>query len=740
MAFLHDLVKDCIQFEQAFCTAKCPFNLDVRDFIGKIQQGRFNVAYKTYQYTVGFPGIVSALCHQPCREVCPMADNGGAISVRKLEAASISYARTREPDQYNMPTKPQRIAIVGGGISGLACALRLSTKKYNVTLFEKSDRIGGHLHGLMDSETLLEDIALQFKNEDYNLQLNTEIQDIATLPFDAVYVATGKDGNRFGLSLTDEGPYSTDRNGVFMGGSLTGANTMEAIAQGLNVSSAIEGYLKTGQMNHTEPLLHQTQLTYDAIRMIPAPAVAPANGVSFTREEALAEAKRCLRCTCDACVYYSPLMNHFQKFPRKITEDVEISINPSSLDGEATVATRLIAMCNHCGLCKEVCPKDIDVGEFLLQSHHTMREKGKMPWAFHEFYLRDMEFANSSAGLTRMPNGHDTCGYLFFPGCQIGASDPRMVMESYRFLLKTHPDTALMLGCCGAPADWAGNEPIHSEVIDRIRSDWKRLGEPTAILACTMCKQMFQRYLPEIKTEFIYTLLEQDGYTPKGNSNVAASIFDPCAARHEEQLQTHVRSIAQRAGYSLEPLPMERRLAECCSYGGQIGVAHPPYTRQIVERRIGQSENPYIAYCTNCRDIFAKAGKETVHILDIVFGLERRPQPTVSERQHNRLILKKQVLKEFWNEDMDMEKEKIKLSVSPGLKEKLDRDLILETDLMTVISHCESTGSKLFDPEKGTFTGHLQVGNMTFWVEYRATGNNEFELVNSYSHRMKIED
>lgn len=87
-----------------------------------------------------------------------------------------------------------------------------------------------------------------------------------------------------------------------------------------------------------------------------------------------------------------------------------------------------------------------------------------------------------------------------------------------------------------------------------------------------------------------------------------------------------------------------------------------------------------------------------------------------------------------------MEKEKIKLSVSPGLKEKLDRDLILETDLMTVINHCESTGSKLFDPEKGTFTGHLQVGNMTFWVEYRVKGDNEFELVNCYSHRMKIED
>ncbi|MGD0341851.1 MAG: hypothetical protein ABSA76_09120, partial [Bacteroidales bacterium] len=124
MELANGLVAKCLQNEPAFCSAECPFNLDVRDFIGKLQQGRFNSAYKTYQNAVGFPGIVAAMCSEPCRQVCPLKDTGGAISVRLLERAAMDYARNKDPDQYNMPLKDKKIAVIGAGISGLACALR----------------------------------------------------------------------------------------------------------------------------------------------------------------------------------------------------------------------------------------------------------------------------------------------------------------------------------------------------------------------------------------------------------------------------------------------------------------------------------------------------------------------------------------------------------------------------------------------------------------------------------------
>ncbi len=742
MAYTNELVAECLQFEQAFCTAVCPFNLDIRDLIGKLQQGRFNVAYKTYQNVVGFPGIVSALCPEPCKDVCALRDAGGSISIRMLEKATMDHARNTEPDQYNMPIKDKNVAIIGGGVSGLACALRLTTKKYNVTIFEKSDRLGGHLNQLPGSELFMADIEKQFTYEKYQLHLNTEIQNLDDLKFDAIYVATGRDGSDFGLTSVAEGALASSREGVFMGGSLSGADTMHAIAHGLNVSTSIEIFLKTGSMSHPQPE-SGTKLTYDAIRIVESDPVKPHDGNTFTKEEAVAEAKRCLKCTCDACVYYSPLLNYFKKFPRRVTEEVEVTITPSTLDGAGTVATRLISTCNHCGLCKEVCPKDIDTGEFLLRSHRTMREKGAMPWAFHEFYLRDMEFSDNEASLIRKSPLSEKSSYMFFPGCQLGASNPEYVTKSYKFLTENYPETALMLSCCGAPAEWAGDVPLHTRAIDRIRNEWAGFGKPTAILACPTCKQMFQRYLPEIKTIFLYDLMEECNFSLNHHFNKEkASVFDPCASRNEPLLQNTIRKIAARAGFSLEPLPMEGKMAECCSYGGQVAIAHPPYTSQMIQKRVGQNSNPYITYCSNCRDIFVSAGKKSWHILDIIFGIKTdgRKEPTISERRANRLQLKEQMLKEFWKEEMKEEKPGIKLLVSEQLREKLNRNMILESDLAVVIKHCEESLEKMLDTEKGTFTGHMRIGNMTYWVEYRINGPQEYELVNGYCHRMKIEE
>ena len=742
MAYTNELVAECLQNEQAFCTAECPFGLDIRDFIGKLQQGRFNVAYKTYQNAVGFPGIVSSLCPEPCKQVCALKDSGGSISLRMLEKASMDFARNTEPDQFNMPAKEKNIAIIGGGISGLACALRLSAKKYRLSLFEKTDHTGGHLCSLSGSEAFMADIEKQFRYEEYQLHLNTEIRNLDDLTFDAVYIATGAGGEDFGLKHPAGNTFATDRDGVFMGGSVTGADTMHAIAQGLNASAAIETYLKTGSMSHPQPG-KGTKLTYDAIHIIPSQPVMPSSGTSFTKEEAEAEAKRCLRCTCDACVRHSPLMDYFKKFPRRITEEVEVTINPSTLDGNGTVATRLIASCDHCGLCREVCPKNIDTGEFLLASHRAMREKGAMPWAFHEFFLRDMEFSNGEAALVKPAPGYDKSRFMFFPGCQLGASDPRYVTESYRLLLSHQPQTALMLGCCGAPAEWAGDVPLHGTVINKIREQWISLGRPGAILACPTCRQMFRKYLPEIECHFIYEFINENDI--KGinlPAEFTASVFDPCTSREEPALQQTIRRFSETAGFKLEALQLEGRMAECCSYGGHVSIAHPPYAAHSVEKKISRNDLPYITYCSNCRDIFASAGKKTWHILDIILGIdtENRQMPTVSERRDNRLLLKEHIIREFWKEEPEMEKESVILHVAVQLKEKLNKAKILESDLRDVIVHCEESGEKMLDAEKNTFIGHRQIGNTTYWVEYSVKGGNEYELVNGYCHRMKIEE
>lgn len=744
MEKFEDKIKECLQNEPAFCTSVCPFHLDMRDFISKIQRGGFNAAYRTYLNAVGFPGIVSELCGEPCREVCPRGGKDAAVAMRLLEKASIKYARNLDPNSYNLPEKGKSIAVIGAGISGLACALRMASKKYRVTVYEKSGRIGGHLWELLSPEIFLEDIRHQFMYEEYTLCLNTEITSLDMPEHDAVYVATGAEGTDFGLERSESGAFASNRPGIFLGGGLCGSNTMEAIADGLQAVNSIERYLKTGSMN--QPRVDSgTRIRLDAGLIKKIEPVVPSEEGAFTREEAVSEAKRCLKCACDACVRHCDLMRYYSKYPKRIGEEVEITIHPGTLDGNGTVATRLISTCNQCGLCKALCPLEIDTGEFLLQSHRAMREKGAMPWAFHDFWLRDMESANSmEAALCKLPGGYGKSSYVFFAGCQLGASEPSYVMESYRFLLKHRPDTALMLGCCGAPAEWAGDEELHREVIDSLREKWTALGKPAAVFACPTCRQMFQKYLPEIEGVFLYRLLADMGIQPaRDSSHEVVSVFDPCTSRGEPELQQTIRRLAEQAGFTLEPLPYEGKYARCCSWGGQVAAANPAFAGEVVKARITENDNPYIAYCVNCRDIFAAAKKPVYHILDILFGLNGSGHvpPTITERRLNRIRLKNNVLNEFWREEAKMEHKEsgIVLYMTPELRQKLNDELILETDIEAVIGHCESSGRKVRDAGSGHYTGHLQIGNMTCWAEY-SPKDGGFELFNAYSHRMSIEE
>lgn len=738
MTYLTGCIEHCLQNEPAFCTAACPFGLDVKDFIGKVQRGAFQAAYKAYMNTVGFPGIVAALCPEPCKGVCPRGTCGGAVEMRQLERAAIVHARNLEPASYNVPPKRKSVGIVGAGLSGLACALRMTTRGYDVTVFEKTSRIGGHLHDLLPPESFLPEIERQFMFETFELKLDTEIRSLEDLAFEVVYVATGAGGPDFGLVPDPGGAFASTRSGVFLGGSLAGRDTMGALVDGLRVSHALERFLKVGSMNHPAEVI-TTKLKLDPSRIPPVPAVNPAKDQVYTQEEAIAEARRCLLCACDACYRACDLMHYFRKFPKRIAEEIHLSVYPGTLDGNGTLATRLMSTCNQCGLCREVCPEGIDTGDLFLQGHRAMQAKGAMPWAWHHVFLEDLAFANDEASLSR---GTSRSRYLFFPGCQLGASDPRYVTESYRFLRGHWPDTALLLGCCGAPAEWAGDEPRRDEVTAWIRSQWEAHGRPTVVLACPTCRQMFGRHLPELPTITLYELLLEHATIPALPERETVSVFDPCASRHDPDVQQAVRRLAEKAGFDLQPLPRSGPLAQCCSWGGQVAVAHPPYAQFVVKERITAGDHPYLAYCSNCRDSFARAGKPVRHILDAVFGLsgpERTP-PTFTERRLRRLALKRELLAEFWNETLPEETPAMDLTIAPELRRKLSEACLLEADLAAVVEHCEQTGHKIVDPARGSFHGHRMIGPMTHWVEYRPDPGGGFELLNAYAHRMAIEE
>lgn len=737
MRYTEGQIEKCLQDEPPFCRVSCPFHFDVIDFVAKIGRGGWKPAYRAFQNAVGFPAIVAALCPQACQRDCPRNSLGGPIALRELEAAVIARGAVA-PNAYNMPPKGRRIAVIGAGPSGLAATLRLAQKGYTVTLYEKSGRIGGHLYELLPKERFLPEIEHQFQHENYELVPDRNITSLDGIEADAVYIASGRGGSSFDLRDDPGGAFATNRPGVFWGGSLRGRDTMEAIADGLWAVNSIERFLKTGAM--TQP--HQSwssRLQMEPGRVSPQPVTAAVEGI-YSPDEAVREAERCLRCACDACYRACDLMNYFQKFPKRMAEEIEVTVTPGTLDGNGTVATRLIASCNQCGLCKAVCPVDIDMGELFLHSHRAMREKGAMPWAFHDFYLRDMDWANTEAGLCRLPPGHERCRQLFFPGCQLGASDPRYVSQTYRFLLEKWPDTGILLACCSAPAEWAGDQPKRNLALEAIRVAWEGFGRPRLILACPSCNLILQHHLPQIDTVFVYRLLT-DHRPSRPPCPDPLSVFDPCAAREEPELQSVIRRLVRAAGHELAPLPMEGRQAQCCSWGGQVAVAHPPYARHMARQRALAGQLPYVTYCSNCRDILAAAGKPVRHILDLVLNLnaDDRAAPRLGQRRLNRLILKRDLLNAYWQEESTMPEQAVRLIIPERLAQKLSDELILEEEVAQVVDHCERSGQKVWDPDRSTFSGHLPIGQLTVWVEYRIGMDGRPELCNAYAHRMRID-
>lgn len=738
--------ENCRQKEKPFCTDTCPFHVDVLDFQEKIKRKSYNAAYRTFRNAVAFPDIVAALCPEYCAASCPRKDLDQSVQLSLLEKTCVTRATRKDPTDYNVPAKKGKIGIIGAGISGLACALRLCSKKYDVTIFEKAGHLGGQLWNLLPSEIFLEDIERQFKFEEYTLHLNAEINNIEQLEdegFDTLYVATGNNGFDLGALNHENGHcYVTRGTAIFAGGSLIGKDPMYALADGLNMAWAIEIYLKTGKLEYPKEG-KPSQVVVNQDKLEKTEASMPTDNGLFTDEEVVAEASRCIRCQCDACKSYCDLSDFFNKWPLQMRDEIMTTVMSSESMIHKTPAIRLINSCNQDKLFEEVCPECIELTDMIKEARKRLHRQDKMPGVYHQFWLRDMEFANSEfAAVKKTAPGQEQCTYAFFPGCHLGAADPRYVLESYRWLLSKNPQIGLLQRCCSVPADWAGNEELHYKEIESLRKDWELLGKPVMIMACSSCSQHFAEYLPEIKTISLYEVLEQWGsdWELKKQEQVY-SVFDPCSARHIEPIQQAVRKLAEQNGVTLEELPKSDKHG-CCGYGGHVSIANPDFADYVAKKRSALSENPYIAYCINCRDVFKGEGKPVLHILDLIFDINTKDStmPDVTERRKNRVRLKETLLKEIWGEKMETKPKKCELNIiiEPEVKVKMNELRLLEEDVCNVLEFSQISNRRTFNPGKGTYLCYRELGYITCWVEYRLAGD-AFEVVNVYTHRMKIE-
>ena len=131
--------------DRAPCVIACPAGINVQGYVQLISQGKHQEATRLIMQRLPLPGVLGRVCPHPCESQCRRLDVDEAIAIRDLKRFAADHANLKELDPPKIEERPEKVAIVGSGPSGLTVAYYLRLKGYQATIFEALDVLGGML-------------------------------------------------------------------------------------------------------------------------------------------------------------------------------------------------------------------------------------------------------------------------------------------------------------------------------------------------------------------------------------------------------------------------------------------------------------------------------------------------------------------------------------------------------------------------------------------------------------------
>ncbi|MBI5622277.1 MAG: FAD-dependent oxidoreductase [Elusimicrobia bacterium] len=128
------------------CRSACPAEVRAQGYIQLIAKGLFREAYTLLRRDLPLPGACGRVCYHPCEGDCVRAKVEEPVAICALKRFAADWARKQAVPTAALPvTRTEKVAVVGSGPAGLACANELSYRGYGVTVFEAQDKAGGLL-------------------------------------------------------------------------------------------------------------------------------------------------------------------------------------------------------------------------------------------------------------------------------------------------------------------------------------------------------------------------------------------------------------------------------------------------------------------------------------------------------------------------------------------------------------------------------------------------------------------
>ena len=194
----------CMDCGVPYCHSGCPVNNQIPDWNDLVYTGKWKEALNNLHSTNNFPEFTGRICPAPCEAACTLNLYEESVSIKTIECSIID---TGYKNGWIVPVIAEKkiektVAIIGSGPAGMACAQQLARGGYNVTVFEKNEKIGGLLrYGIPDfkmEKHLIDRREDQMSKEGVNFKTGVNVgKDISIdeirNQYDAVVLAGGSE-------------------------------------------------------------------------------------------------------------------------------------------------------------------------------------------------------------------------------------------------------------------------------------------------------------------------------------------------------------------------------------------------------------------------------------------------------------------------------------------------------------------------------------------------------------------
>ena len=354
--------------------------------------------------------------------------------------------------------------------------------------------------------------------------------------------------------------------------------------------------------------------------------------LGYTKEEAEREASRCRQCECKLCMKECIMLNDYTECPKSLFKKY-------LEEGYENLDHMIAYSCNECSQCTLKCPKEFNMkGIFTaLKEDYAEKNNGLVPLEIlkesdctQEKECGDEYCTRVDGSLQKkeVPEKQKT-KYVFVPGCTVSAYSPKGVENIVKHLKEClgHENVGALLQCCGKVTRFIGETEKFEERNKKAIEILDDMGAEVIITVCPSCYKVFKETAKNQKVIAYWDLMKNligIPETARGigtGSDVVFNIHDSCVTRDETSHHESVRWVLDELGYNWTEIERNGKNTRCCGVGGMVCSSNPELYERVYTRRANDfDQHNIVTYCGSCRGTMQAAGKDAVHILDLLFG------------------------------------------------------------------------------------------------------------------------